>query len=114
MRKSSIRLALDDFDSGSASISHLKEVTFDRVKIDGELIADITTSPKAQRLVQGILQLCSAMRLPVTAEKIESEAELAILVGLGCDRLPGYLLNLPMQYPYRKKRGKAVLLVFPR
>ena len=96
LRKEGIRVSLDDFGSGYASIAYLKEITFDRVKIDGELIADIITSPKAQRLVQGILQLCSAMRLPVTAEKIENEAELAILVGLGCDRLQGYLLSRPV------------------
>jgi diguanylate cyclase (GGDEF)-like protein len=96
LRERGIRVALDDFGSGFASISYLKEITFDRVKIDGELIADIIHSPKARRLVQGILQLCSAISVPVTAEKIETEEQLAILVGLGCDRLQGYLLSRPV------------------
>jgi EAL domain-containing protein (putative c-di-GMP-specific phosphodiesterase class I) len=96
LRKSGIRVVLDDFGSGYASISYLKEITFDRVKLDGELIADIIQSPKARRLVQGILQLCAAISVPITAEKVESEDQLAVLVGLGCDRLQGYLLSRPV------------------
>lgn len=95
LRKSGIRVALDDFGSGFASISYLKEIKFDRVKIDGELITDIIYSRDARRLVQGILQLCSAIDMPVTAEKVECEEQFAILAGLGCDRLQGYLLGHP-------------------
>jgi diguanylate cyclase (GGDEF)-like protein len=96
LRASGIRVALDDFGSGFASISYLKEVTFDRVKIDGDLISDIMSSSKKRRLVQGILQLCSAIDMPTTVEKIETEAQLAVLVGLGCDRVQGYLLSRPV------------------
>jgi diguanylate cyclase (GGDEF)-like protein len=96
LRSSGIRVALDDFGSGFASISYLKEIVFDRVKIDGDLVSDIILSPKKRRLVQGILQLCSAINVPATAEKVETEAQLAVLVGLGCDRLQGYLLSRPV------------------
>lgn len=96
LRKFGIRVALDDFGSGFASIAYLKEITFDRVKIDGELISGILTSPKSRRLVQGILQLCSAIDVPTTAEKVETSEQMAILVGLGCDRLQGYLLSPPL------------------
>jgi diguanylate cyclase (GGDEF)-like protein len=103
LRKSGIRVALDDFGSGFASIAYLKEITFDRVKIDGELIADVIHSPKARRLVHGILQLCSAIGVPATAEKIESEEQLALLVGLGCDRLQGFLLSPPVDAQEARK-----------
>jgi diguanylate cyclase (GGDEF)-like protein len=96
LRSSGIRVALDDFGSGFASISYLREITFDRVKIDGDLIADVTSSAKKRRLIQGILQLCSAIDVPATAEKIESEEQLSVLTGLGCDRLQGYLLSRPV------------------
>lgn len=96
LQKYGIRVALDDFGSGFASISYLKEITFDRVKIDGELIDDLLESPKARHLLQGILQLCSAIGLPTTAEKVESEYQLAVLTGLGCDRLQGFLLGCPV------------------
>lgn len=103
LRKTGIQVALDDFGSGYASITYLKEITFDRVKIDGELISDIIQSPKARRLVQGILQLCGAVGLPATAEKVECERQLAILVGLGCSRLQGYLLGRPMDAAAARK-----------
>lgn len=96
LRQSGIKVALDDFGSGFASISYLKQIKFDRVKIDGDLITNIMESRDARRLVQGILQLCSAIDVPVTAEKVESEHQRAFLVGLGCDRLQGYYLGLPM------------------
>jgi len=51
LHKTGIQVALDDFGSGYASITYLKEITFDRVKIDGELITNIIESPKARRLV---------------------------------------------------------------
>ncbi len=95
LRKAGIKIVLDDFGSGFASISYLKEIKFDRVKIDGELIANIIESREARRLVQGILQLCSSIDMPVTAEKVESEDQRAILAGLGCHRLQGYLLGPP-------------------
>lgn len=96
LRKVGIKIVLDDFGSGYASITYLKEITFDRVKIDGELISDIIHSPKARRLLQGILQLCSAVGLPATAEKVECDRQLAILTGLGCSRIQGYLLGRPL------------------
>lgn len=96
LRRTGIRVALDDFGSGFASISYLKEITFDRVKIDGELVDNIIQSPRSRRLVQGILQLCSAIDMPTTAEKVETEEQLAVLAGLGCDRLQGYLLSRPV------------------
>ncbi|WP_417613165.1 putative bifunctional diguanylate cyclase/phosphodiesterase [Parasphingorhabdus sp.] len=96
LRKTGIRIALDDFGSGFASITYLQQIKFDRVKIDGELIADIIHSRDARRLVQGIIQLCSAIGAPSTAEKVEGKDQVAVLGGLGCDRLQGYYLSPPV------------------
>ena len=96
LRKTGIRVALDDFGSGFASITYLQQIKFDRVKIDGALIADIIHSRDARRLVQGIIQLCSAIGAPSTAEKVECKEQVAVLGGLGCDRLQGYFLCPPV------------------
>ena len=96
LRKTGIRVALDDFGSGFACITYLQQIKFDRVKIDGELIADIIHSRDARRLVQGIIQLCSAIGAPSTAEKVECKDQVAVLGGLGCDRLQGYYLSPPI------------------
>jgi len=96
LRKTGIRIALDDFGSGFASITYLQKIKFDRVKIDGALIADIIHSQDARRLVQGIIQLCSAIGARSTAEKVECKDQVAVLGGLGCDRLQGYFLCPPV------------------
>ena len=96
LRDAGVLIALDDFGAGFASVSYLKELTFDRVKIDGELVDNIAHSAGAARLLHGVLQLCSAVGAQVTAEKVETEQQAAILTGFGCERLQGYLLGRPM------------------
>lgn len=95
LQATGIQVVLDDFGSGYASIAYLKRIPFQRVKIDGELIADIVTSAQARHLLEGTLLLCRAIGAPATAERIESEAQLQILRDLGCDRVQGYLLGRP-------------------
>ena len=96
LRDAGVRIALDDFGAGFASVSYLKEITFDRIKIDGELVDNIAHSVEASRLLHGVLQLCSAVGAQVTAEKVETEQQAAILTGFGCERLQGYLLGRPV------------------
>ncbi|TPG15777.1 EAL domain-containing protein [Sphingomonas koreensis] len=109
LRQTGIKVVLDDFGAGFASITYLKEISFDRLKIDGELITEIITSEKARRLVQGILQLCSAVGVPATAEKVECERQRAVLEGLGCDRLQGYLLSRPLDAAAAEHFARASL-----
>jgi diguanylate cyclase (GGDEF)-like protein len=97
LRDAGVRIALDDFGAGFASVSYLKEINFDRIKIDGELVDNIAHSARAARLLHGVLQLCSAVGAEVTAEKVETEQQAAILTGFGCERLQGYLLGRPLQ-----------------
>jgi diguanylate cyclase (GGDEF)-like protein len=97
LRATGIRIVLDDFGAGYASIGYLKEIAFDRVKIDGEIISDIVGSHRAKVLLDGILRLCAATGIPATAEKVETEEQLLILQELGCDRVQGYLLGRPLE-----------------
>lgn len=112
LRAAGVRIALDDFGAGFASVSYLKEITFDRIKIDGELVDNIAHSAGAARLLHGVLQLCSAVGAQVTAEKVETEQQAAILTGFGCERLQGYLLGRPVPASVaRESIRKASLFV---
>jgi diguanylate cyclase (GGDEF)-like protein len=95
LREAGVRIVLDDFGAGYASIGYLKEIVFDGVKIDGDLIAGIVESPRVRSLLDGILHLCRAIGVRTTAEKVETDAEFQLLRQLGCDRLQGYLLGKP-------------------
>jgi diguanylate cyclase (GGDEF)-like protein len=96
LRGAGARIVLDDFGAGHASISYLREMQFDGVKLDGALIASVAESLRSRRLLKGVLELCSALGLPSVAEHIETEDQLRLLRELGCREGQGYLLSPPL------------------
>ncbi|HEX8574392.1 MAG TPA: EAL domain-containing protein [Allosphingosinicella sp.] len=97
LRGAGARIVLDDFGAGHASISYLREMQFDGVKLDGALIASIADSLRSRRLLKGVLELCAALGLPSVAEHIETEEQLQLLRELGCREGQGFLLSAPLQ-----------------
>lgn len=96
LRAAGARIVLDDFGAGHASISYLREMQFDGIKLDGALIASSGDSLRSRRLLKGVLDLCAAMGLPSVAEHIETEEQLQLLRDLGCREGQGYLLSPPL------------------
>lgn len=91
-----VRLALDDFGTGYSSLSHLRRLPVDTLKIDKSFINDITNDQAGLELVGGIIGIAHGMGLDVVAEGVEHQAQQDLLVGLGCDRIQGYLLGRPV------------------
>jgi diguanylate cyclase (GGDEF)-like protein len=91
-----IRIVLDDFGAGYASIGYLQNLQFDGIKLDGSLIQKITHDARSRDLLIGVLYLCQAIRAEVTAEMVESEEQLALLRPLPIDFVQGYLLGGPV------------------
>lgn len=91
-----VRILLDDFGAGYASIGYLREIQFDGIKLDGSLVAPLLESPTAHDLLIGVLQLCRAIGAPVTAEMVETEAQHDLLRALGVEKLQGYYLSRPL------------------
>ncbi|HEX8062829.1 MAG TPA: EAL domain-containing protein [Allosphingosinicella sp.] len=96
LRAAGARIVLDDFGAGHASISYLREMQFDGVKLDGTLIATICESLRSRRLLKGVLDLCAALGLPSVAEHIENDDQLRLLRELGCKEGQGFLLSPPL------------------
>lgn len=96
LRQNGIRIVLDDFGAGFSSISYLREMKFDAVKLDGSLIAPITKQGSGRPLLQGVLALCREMGQECVAEQIENEAQSNLLRRLGCRYGQGYYLARPM------------------
>jgi diguanylate cyclase (GGDEF)-like protein len=96
LRGAGARIVLDDFGAGHASISYLREMQFDGVKLDGALIASVTESIRSRRLLKGVLDLCAALGLPSVAEHIETDEQLRLLRELGCREGQGFLLSPPL------------------
>jgi diguanylate cyclase (GGDEF)-like protein len=96
LRSAGARIVLDDFGAGHASISYLREMQFDGVKLDGALIASVGDSLRSRRLLKGVLDLCAALGLPSVAEHIETDDQLRLLREMGCREGQGFLLSPPL------------------
>jgi diguanylate cyclase (GGDEF)-like protein len=96
LRAAGARILLDDFGAGFASVSYLREMIFDEIKIDGSLIAGVPQSPIAVRLLKGVLDLCAALRVPCVAEHIETPEQIAMLRQFGCRDGQGFALSTPL------------------
>jgi EAL domain-containing protein (putative c-di-GMP-specific phosphodiesterase class I) len=95
MQERGIRIVLDDFGAGQASIGYLRDILLDGVKLDGSLIRDITTNPRSRKLLIGVLQLCRSIGATVTAEQVETPEQLQSLQASPIDNVQGYLLGRP-------------------
>lgn len=95
LQQQEIRIVLDDFGAGHASIGYLRDILLDGVKLDGSLIRDITTNPRSRKLLMGVLQLCRSIGVTVTAEQVETLEQLQALQGFPIDNVQGYFLGKP-------------------
>ena len=88
---------LDDFGSGFSSLSYLKDLPVDKIKIDGSVINNIASNPVDRALVQSINHIAHVMGKLTIAECVEDDATLDILRELGVDFVQGHLLGRPIQ-----------------
>ncbi|HEX8654372.1 MAG TPA: EAL domain-containing protein [Allosphingosinicella sp.] len=96
LREAGARIVLDDFGAGYASVSYLREIDFDAIKLDGSLVVAAAESPSALRLLRGVVQLCASLGVPCVAEHVETETQLAVLKQLHCRYGQGFLLSEPL------------------
>jgi EAL domain-containing protein (putative c-di-GMP-specific phosphodiesterase class I) len=96
LSKRGVRLAIDDFGSGYASLSHLKQLPVDVLKIDKSFIQNMGTSEDDDAIVRSTVELAHSVGVRVVAEGVESEETLSRLAALGCDMAQGYCLSHPV------------------
>jgi diguanylate cyclase (GGDEF)-like protein len=87
-------IALDDFGTGYSSMSYLQAFPFDMIKIDRSFISNLDRA-QSKAILRGIIGLARGLELPVTAEGVETEAQLDVLARTGCDFAQGFLLGRP-------------------
>ncbi len=96
LRELGIQLAIDDFGTGHSSLSRLKQLPINTLKIDRAFVKDIHTDPDAQAIAQAIIALSNSLKLTVIAEGVENEQERAFLFAKGCTLGQGYLYCKPL------------------
>jgi diguanylate cyclase len=92
-----ISIALDDFGTGFSSLSYLRRLNIDRLKIDRSFISGITSGGRAQRIPELVMQLGQTLGLAVIAEGVEVAEQAAALSLIGCNEAQGYLYARPME-----------------
>ncbi|MGZ4167417.1 MAG: EAL domain-containing protein [Solirubrobacteraceae bacterium] len=95
VRELGCRLALDDFGTGFSSLSYLKHLPADHLKIDMEFVRELARSETDARVVRGIVGLAREFNQTTIAEGVEDEATLLMLKEMGVDLAQGYLFGRP-------------------
>ena len=90
-----VRLAVDDFGPGYASLSYLQRFPIDGLKIDRSFVVGIDRGPEESALARAIVRLAQSLRLDAVAEGVENEYQADMLRRLGCPRAQGYLYAKP-------------------
>ena len=96
IRALGVGIVLDDFGTGYSSLAYLRRFPFDKLKIDHGFVAHVKEDAGAAAIVRAVATLGRSLGMRVTAEGIETAAQLARLEELGCDEGQGYFLGRPM------------------
>src|SRR6476659_8967643 len=96
LKNQGIRLALDDFGAGFSSLSHLRSLPFDVIKIDRCFVSTIEQDRESAAIVRAVSTLAEAIGVPVTVEGIENAATHATVLGFGCEMGQGWYFGKPM------------------
>jgi EAL domain-containing protein (putative c-di-GMP-specific phosphodiesterase class I) len=93
LRMLGVRMSMDDFGTGYSSLSYLRSFPFDKIKIDQSFVRGLAGNQDAQAIVRAIVNLGRGLGVTVTAEGIETEAELGCLRNEGCHEGQGFLFS---------------------
>jgi len=100
LRDLGVRLALDDFGTGYASFAYLQRFAFDRLKLDRSFVEGLPEARTSRAIVASMVVLARELGAAVTAEGVETEAQIAALRELGCADVQGYLIGEPAADPF--------------
>ncbi len=91
-----LHVSIDDFGTGFSSLSYLKRLPVDKLKIDQSFIKDLTTDPGDAAIVTSMITLAHNLDLTVIAEGVENAEQLGFLRAEKCDEIQGYLISRPL------------------
>jgi diguanylate cyclase (GGDEF)-like protein/PAS domain S-box-containing protein len=94
--KLGIPISVDDFGTGQSSLTYLKRLPVDELKIDLAFVRDMATNEVDAAIVRSTILLAHSLDLKVVAEGVEDQAALDLLASYQCDTIQGYFLSRPL------------------
>ena len=93
LRTAGLKVSVDDFGTGYASLNYLRRLPLDTIKIDQSFVRDLGDRPEDAAIVQGVIGLAKSLQLKVVGEGVETDRESDELSRYGCDFGQGYLFS---------------------
>ena len=91
-----VGISIDDFGTGYSSLAYLKRYPIDKLKIDRSFVADTPSNTDDVAIVTAIIQMGRSLQLQTVAEGVETQAQIDLLAGLGCDLIQGFVVSAPL------------------
>ena len=91
-----VRFSLDDFGTGFSSFVHLNSLPITLLKVDRSFVGGMELREENRKLVHAMINLAHNLNLEVVAEGVESEEQMTLLRGFGCDQVQGFLVSQPL------------------
>jgi diguanylate cyclase (GGDEF)-like protein/PAS domain S-box-containing protein len=95
LRAWGVRIAMDDFGTGYSSLSYLRTFPFDKIKIDQSFVRDLPQDRNALSIIRAITDMAQSLDVRITAEGVETEAQMDALKALNCHEAQGFLIGRP-------------------
>jgi diguanylate cyclase (GGDEF)-like protein len=96
LKAAGFKISLDDFGMGFSSLGYLRQLPFDKLKVDRQFVADIGKGDSENKLLQSIALLCESLNLEIVAEGVEHKEQAELLKLLSFDLLQGWHTGRPM------------------
>ncbi|MCI4627167.1 MAG: EAL domain-containing protein [Candidatus Magnetoovum sp. WYHC-5] len=95
-QKLGIQLSIDDFGTGYSSLNYIKNLPFNKLKIDRSFIQTIVHDKYDQTIVEAVIKICKVLNLKTIAEGVETHDQLEVLRQLKCNEVQGFLFSKPV------------------
>ncbi|OZG72861.1 hypothetical protein BTA51_12870 [Hahella sp. CCB-MM4] len=97
LRKLGISISLDDFGSGFSSLTYLKNLPVDNLKLDRAFIHELPANEESKAITTSVINLAHELKMKVIAEGVENQEQVEFLTDKGCDYMQGFLFYYPME-----------------